>query len=128
MIARLVKDPFAREGWFFELKWDGFRAIAETDGKRSVKLYSRNHKDFNKRFPLIVEALAALKTQAIFDREIVALDEQGHPRFEWLLNRGPQKGTLIFYTFDLLKLGDFDLRGEPLAKRKRFFGTAGERP
>jgi len=38
MVARLVRDPFDREGWLFELKWDGFRTIAETDG---VKLYSR---------------------------------------------------------------------------------------
>ena len=40
MVARLVRDPFDREGWFFELKWDGFRAIAETDGAGSVKLYT----------------------------------------------------------------------------------------
>ena len=43
MVARLVRDPFDREGWFFELKWDGFRAVAETDGAGSVKLYSRRH-------------------------------------------------------------------------------------
>jgi bifunctional non-homologous end joining protein LigD len=41
MVARLVRDPFDRDGWFFELKWDGFRAIAETDRDGSVKLYSR---------------------------------------------------------------------------------------
>jgi len=46
------------------------------------------------------------------------LDEKGHPRFEWLVNRGPQKGTLIYYIFDLIKLGEVDLRGEPLRKRK----------
>jgi bifunctional non-homologous end joining protein LigD len=49
----------------------------------------------------------------------VALDETGHPRFEWLVNRGPQKGTLVYYVFDLLKLGDVDLRGEPLHYRKK---------
>ena len=42
MVARLVRDPFDRDGWLFELKWDGFRAIAETDGKGGVALYSRN--------------------------------------------------------------------------------------
>jgi bifunctional non-homologous end joining protein LigD len=118
MVARLVRDPFDREGWMFELKWDGFRAIAETDGQGAVKLYSRNQNDFKKRFPPIADALAELKQPAILDGEIVALDERGHPRFEWLVNRGPQKGALIFYVFDLLKLGDVDLREQPLRKRK----------
>jgi bifunctional non-homologous end joining protein LigD len=40
MVARLVRDPFDREGWLFELKWDGFRTIAEGDSAGSVKLYS----------------------------------------------------------------------------------------
>jgi len=90
MVARLVRDPFDREGWFFELKWDGFRAIAEKD-KLGVRLYSRNQNDFKKRFPTIAQAVSALDN-VILDGEIVALDEQGHPRFEWLVNRGPQKG------------------------------------
>jgi bifunctional non-homologous end joining protein LigD len=118
MVARLVRDPFDRADWFFELKWDGFRAIAETDGTGGVKLYSRRHNDFRKRFPPIADALAELKQPAILDGEICGLDEKGHPRFEWLVNRGPQKGTLIYYVFDLIKLGEVDLRGEPLRKRK----------
>jgi len=48
MVARLVSDLFDREGWLFELKWDGFRAIAEMDGQGAVKLYSRNHNDSKK--------------------------------------------------------------------------------
>jgi len=44
MVALLVRDPFDREGWLFELKWDGFRTIAETDGTDGVKLYSRNQR------------------------------------------------------------------------------------
>ena len=118
MVARLVSDPFDREGRFFELKWDGFRAIAQTDGAGGVRLYSRRHTDFKKRLPPIADALAELKHAAILDGEIVALDEQGRPRFEWLVNRGPQKGTLIYYVFDLLKLGEIDLTAEPLRKRK----------
>ena len=74
MVARPVRDPFDRQGWFFELKWDGFRAIAETDGAGSVKLYSRRHNDFKKRFLLIADAMAELKSLAILDVEIVALD------------------------------------------------------
>ena len=118
MVARLVQDPFDREGWLFELKWDGFRAIAETDGARKVRLYSRRQNDFVRRFPPIAEALAGLERPAILDGEIVALDEHGHPRFEWLVNRGQQKGTLVYYIFDLLMLGSEDLRALPLLKRK----------
>ena len=126
MVARLVRDPFDREGSFFELKWDGFRAIAETDGKDGVKLYIRRHNDFKKRFPPIADALRELKQAAILDGEICALDEKGHPRFEWLVNRGSQKGTLVYYIFDLLKLGDLDLRDEPLLKRKKCLAKSAE--
>jgi len=104
MVARLVRDPFDREGWLFELKWDGFRAIAEKD-KQGVRLYSRNQNDFKKRFPVIAQAVSALD-HVILDGEIVALDEHGHPRFEWLVNRGPQKGVIVFYVFDLLRYVD----------------------
>ena len=111
-----MRDPFDREGWLFELKWDGFRAIAETDGQGAVKLYSRNQNDFKKRFPPIAQALAELGRPTILDGEIVALDEEGHPRFEWLVNRGPQRGTLVYYVFDLLSLDGKDLRQLPLGK------------
>jgi bifunctional non-homologous end joining protein LigD len=72
MVARLARDFFNREGWLFELKWDGFRAIAEKD-KLGVRLYSRNQKDFTKRLPVIVQAVSALDS-VILDGEIVALD------------------------------------------------------
>jgi bifunctional non-homologous end joining protein LigD len=48
----------------------------------------------------------------------VAPDEKGFPRFEWLVNRGPQKGTLAYYVFDVLMLDGKDLRQLPLLKRK----------
>ena len=117
MVARLVRDPFDREGWLFELKWDGFRAIAEKD-RQGVRLYSRNHNDFKKRFPVIAAAISTLDN-VILDGEIVALDEHGHPRFEWLVNRGKQQEVLVYYVFDLLRLGDKDLRSTPLSVRKK---------
>ena len=118
MVARLVPDPFDRKGWLFELKWDGFRAIAETDGQGAVKLYSRNQIDFKKRFPPIAQALEELGRPATLDGEIVALDETGRSRFEWLVNRGKQEGTLVYYVFDLLSLDGKDLRELPLLERK----------
>ena len=82
----------------------------------ALGLYSRNQKDFKKRFPPIVEALVELKRPAILDGEIVALDDHGHSRFEWLVNRGPQRGTLVYYVFDLLMLDGKDIRLLPLLK------------
>jgi bifunctional non-homologous end joining protein LigD len=67
--------------------------------------------------------LAELGRPTILDGEIVALDEGGHPRFEWLVNRGPQKGTLVYYVFDLLALDGKDLRQLPLEKRKARLAT-----
>ena len=86
MLARLVRTPFDREGWFFELKWDGFRCIAEKD-RQGVRLYSRNQNDFKKRFPVIADAVGSLDN-VILDGEICALDGHGQPRFEWLVRRG----------------------------------------
>jgi ATP-dependent DNA ligase len=60
-----------------------------------VRLYSRNQNDFTKRFPVIAQAVKALD-HVTLDGEIVALDEHGHPRFEWLVNRGKQKGFLVY--------------------------------
>jgi bifunctional non-homologous end joining protein LigD len=117
MVAKLVRDPFDREGWLFELKWDGFRSVAEKD-KTGVRLYSGRQNDFTKRFPAIADEVKALDN-VILDGEICALDEHGHPRFEWLINRGPQRGKLVYYVFDLLRIGDKDLRSEPLYRRKK---------
>ena len=81
----------------------------ERDQGSHVSLYSRNQKDFEKRFPPIAQALAELGRPTIVDGEIVALDEKGHPRFEWLVNHGStQKGTLVYYVFDLLSLDGKD--------------------
>jgi len=116
MVARLEPLPFDCEGSLFELQWDGFRGIAEKD-KQGVRLYSRNQNDLTKRFPVISQAVKALD-HVTLDGGIVALDEHVHPRFEWLVNRGKQRGVLVFYVFDLLRLGDTDLRSEPLSRRK----------
>jgi bifunctional non-homologous end joining protein LigD len=119
--GRLTREacPRALRPSRLALKWDGFRAVAETESRGSLRLYSRLHNDFTKRFPPIAHALAELKTKAILDGEICALDETGFPRFEGLVNRGRQQGTLVSYIFDLLEIGGQDLRGEPLLKSKK---------
>ena len=102
----------------FELKWDGFRTIAEVDGGK-VSLYSRRMNSFNGKFAEIARSLEHLGHTAVLDGEIVALDEEGHPRFEWLFQRRRGgKGQLVYFVFDLLYLDGNDLRREPLHRRK----------
>jgi bifunctional non-homologous end joining protein LigD len=119
MLATLVDHSFDREGWIFEIKWDGFRAVAET-GNGKVRLYSRNLLKFNDRFPEIAEELKKIKHTAVLDGEIVAHDENGKPSFQLLQNfHRDRKGTLAYYVFDILHLNGRDLTKLPLTERKR---------
>src|SRR5215831_4150596 len=118
MLCTLVSRPFDRSGWIFEIKWDGYRAIAEIE-KKSVRLYSRKLKSLEGYFPQLVETLANLKVEAVIDGEVVVLDEEGRSHFELLRHRTRrQKDHLVYYVFDLLYLDGRDLRGLPLLRRK----------
>jgi bifunctional non-homologous end joining protein LigD len=118
MLATLVEDPFDRSGWLFELKWDGYRALAEVRGG-SVRLYSRNDKTLNGQFSPIVEALGSITFEALFDGEVVVVDPAGRADFQLLQNYlRTGLGGLVYYVFDLLHLDGHDLRGLPLARRK----------
>lgn len=119
MLATLIDAPFTSEDWIFEIKWDGYRALAEIDHKK-VKLYSRNEQPFNDRFPEIVEHLKHLDIQAVFDGEIVALDKKGIPRFQLMQNALTEKdrNNIYYYVFDLLYFDGKDVRGLPLIERK----------
>jgi ATP-dependent DNA ligase len=85
--------------WQYELKLDGFRAVAFKTGGR-IHLRSRNDKDFNARYPAIVHALAAMPDETVIDGEIVALDLSGRPSFNALQNY--ETATLIYYVFDVI--------------------------
>ncbi len=121
MLATLIEKPFNDEAWIFEIKWDGFRALAETKGNQ-VELYSRNFHSFNSRFPTIVEHLKQLNVDAIFDGEIVVLNKKGKPDFQRLQNIQQSlsnEENLYYYVFDLLYLKGRDLRSLPLIERKK---------
>ena len=123
MLATLVDEPFDRAGWSFEIKWDGYRAIAEVS-RREVKLYSRNQTSFNSTFPTIVESLKRLRRTVVLDGEVVALDEAGRSKFQLLQNyRKTGKGRLIYCAFDLLYLDGRDLRHEPLRVRRQLLAS-----
>ena len=118
MLATLVSEPFDRPGWLFEIKWDGYRAIAEVM-KRGVRLYSRNQLSFNTVYGRIARALERLEHEAVLDGEIVVLDEQGKADFQSLQNyQRSAEGRLVYYVFDLLYLDGHDLRALALIRRK----------
>jgi bifunctional non-homologous end joining protein LigD len=102
--------------WLYELKLDGFRAEAIKSGGQ-VHLRSRNDKDFNGKYPAIVQALAAMPDETVIDGEIVALDELGRPSFNALQN-GSSIAPLIFYAFDVMILAGRDVMNESLTVRR----------
>ena len=117
MLAQTSEKPFSSPQWIFEIKWDGYRAIAET-GKEVVKLYSRNGLSFVSKYPALTDALQAIKTPAVLDGEIVVLNEDGKADFQRLQDYVNHGQDLYYYVFDLLFLKGEDLRGKPLLQRK----------
>jgi bifunctional non-homologous end joining protein LigD len=111
LLQRAEKLP---EGaaWVYELKLDGFRAQAVKTGGR-VRLRSRNDKDFNARYPAIVQALAAMPDETVIDGEIVALDESGRPSVS-ALQSGSPGAPVVYYVFDVMILAGKDVMNEPL--------------
>lgn len=118
MLAALSREPFDDEDWIFEIKWDGYRALAELrDGK--VSLYSRNMLSLNERFAPVRDALMKIPFDALLDGEIVVVDDEGRPDFQMLQDyRRSGKGHLLYYVFDLLHFQGHDLTGLPLIRRK----------
>ena len=120
MLATLVDAPFDRPGWLFEVKWDGYRAVAEVGKSGGVRLYSRNHTSFDDKFAPVARALAGLGRDAVLDGEVVVVDGTGRSHFQLLQNyQKTGKGDLLYVVFDLLALDGKDLRDRPLVERKK---------
>jgi len=118
MLATLVREPFDHPDWIFEVKWDGYRAVAEIRD-RAVSLYSRNLISFDKKFSPVAGALQKFGFDAVLDGEIVVVDDQGRPDFQMLQHyQDPGSGHLLYYVFDLLYFRGHDLTGLPLLRRK----------
>ncbi len=131
MLAESQNEAFTRDDWIFELKLDGYRLIA---GKQQgeARLITRNGNDYTDVFPEIARAIKALPLDNfILDGEVVCLDAEGIPRFSRLQQRGRLTSPVdirraavelpaTYYAFDLLAVGDLDLRSLALLKRKEF--------
>src|SRR5262245_36745919 len=118
MLATLVDQPFDREGWQYEVKWDGYRTIAFCN-KSKVELRSRNDKSFNEKFYPVNNAVRDWNIHAVVDGEIVVLDVNGKSNFGDLQNwRSEADGELFFYVFDLLWLNGNDIMQLPLTERR----------
>ena len=115
--ARHAAERLPRgDAWLFEVKWDGYRALAYVRGGE-CRLASRNGNDLTARFPAVASGSSkALKTpNAVLDGEVCALDENGRPSFS-LLQGGA--GRLVYYVFDLLEADGERLVALPLAERQ----------
>jgi bifunctional non-homologous end joining protein LigD len=103
--------------WTYEVKWDGYRTIAQKDG-RQVRLWSRNLRDVTAQYPSIAAAVGRVHARrATLDGEMVALDENGRPSFQALHHQTPS--ALVYYVFDILELNGRSLMDAPLEERRR---------
>jgi DNA ligase D-like protein (predicted ligase) len=117
LLLRKTSLPEGPE-WLYEIKLDGYRAIAiKTAGK--IQLRSRNDNDFTNRYASISEALTALPDETVIDGEVVALDEDGRPSFNLLQNYGSDRAELVYYVFDIMMLAGRDLVRERLDVRRQ---------
>ncbi|MCF3107611.1 DNA ligase D [Niabella sp. CC-SYL272] len=118
MLATLVDQPFDDPDWLYEIKWDGYRTLAFIKNGQA-RLLSRNNKSFDKKFYPIYDIISKWKLNAVFDGEIVALNEQGGSNFNVLQNwRSEADAELAFYVFDILWYNGKNLMGLPLAERQ----------
>jgi bifunctional non-homologous end joining protein LigD len=117
MLLQRVQSLPTGPNWTYEVKLDGYRALAIKSNGR-VLLRSRNNNDFNGKYPGIVAALGALPGETVVDGEVVALDTAGRPSFKLLQNAGSSKLVLVYYVFDLLVLAGRNVMAEPLSERR----------
>lgn len=106
--------------WHFEIKYDGYRLLAASDGR----LKSRNGADATRWFPEVSQAVSNLAPGCIFDGEVCVLDEAGRSDFERLHSRAARRGrpagadSVVYCVFDLLVQSGKDMRGHAIEQRK----------
>ncbi|WP_228372505.1 DNA ligase D [Chryseobacterium daeguense] len=124
MLAKSYANAFDDEGWIFEIKWDGYRAIADLS-KDEPLFYSRNGISFLSKFDKVSRDFENQKHKMILDGEIVAYDENGRPSFQLLQQIGDNPNlALVYQVFDLLWLNGHSTEELPLTQRKELLKDA----
>ena len=130
MLAESIENPFDDRDWLFEIKWDGYRAIAFIENGK-VRLVSRNQNELTARYPELKDMPEFIKAKtAILDGEVVALDADGRASFSLMQQRtgfrpGGKRAAekadvpVLYYAFDVLYLDGYDWRRVPLDERKK---------
>jgi len=119
MLCTVIEKPFDDTRWLFELKWDGYRAIATIAGDGTVTLASRAGKDLLHQFSELADLAHAFRAlPVIVDGEICVLDADGRSSFQALQMHDETNAPVTFVAFDVLYADGRDLRDEPLEARK----------
>lgn len=123
MLASIEPKPFSSPEWAFEIKWDGYRAVA--DLRNGVQLYSRNGLSYVEKFKKVANALKFQEHEMVIDGELVAYDEKGKPNFQWLQRIGENPNlTVLFQVFDLLWLNGHSTENLSFLQRKELLKEA----
>ena len=123
MLSETAEKPFDDKDWAFEIKWDGYRAIA--DLRNNIQLYSRNGLSYAEKFKKIVNSLKLQDHEMILDGELVAYDDAGKPNFQWLQNKADNPNLIILYqVFDLLWLNGHSTENLSYLQRKELLRDA----
>jgi len=118
MLAKLTSRITDNENWLYEMKYDGYRAIAKISG-RKTEIFSRNGNSFTKQYSSLSRELDRIKEEVILDGEVVIENDKGVSSFQLLQNyTKSQKGTLRYYVFDILFLNGHRIIDLPLRQRK----------
>ena len=117
LLLRADHLPDDRARWDYQLKFDGYRAIAFKGGGK-VHLRSRRDNDFAARYPAVVRGLADLPDETVIDGEVVALGDDGRPSFQALQNAGSPGTPIVYYLFDVMVLRGRDVTRETLEARR----------
>ncbi len=135
MLAQLAAEPPNSADYLYEVKWDGIRALIALD-EGAVRIRSRNQHDITDRFPELASPDQAFRaSSALFDGEIVCLDDAGRPVFQNVIHRLQQKGRgaierargkqpAVCYVFDCLYLDGRPIVNEPLLRRRAWLEDA----
>src|SRR3954465_11819156 len=117
LLLRTDTLPNDGDRWEYQLKFDGYRAIAfKTGGK--LPLRSRHDNHFSVRYSDVMKGLGKVPDETVIDGEVIALDDDGRPSFNILQNYGSSKAPVLYFVFDVMVLAGRDVMREPLEVRR----------